>query len=493
LWVVDYPGITLEEAGVISMFSSNIFLGGKWRAVKDTLEVRAPFNGEVVGTCGRSSAADLDAAIREAEHGFVAMKSLPSFKRAEICSRTAAGLKVRKEDFARTLAMEAGKPIKQARVEMERAIFIWEVAAEEAKRISGEVLPLDWTENAVNRKGIVERFPIGPIAAITPFNFPMHLVGHKLAPALASGSSVVLKPASQTPLSALNLATVLSESGAPEGAVSVTPCAVPLAEMLVTDERTKMFTFTGSPAVGWALKAKAGKKRVALELGGNAGVVVHSDAALDFAAARVVAGGFLYAGQSCISVQRVLVQKKVCDDFLDRVLAKTKQLKVGDPLDEATDVGPMIHDREAERAETWLREATQGGATLLCGGGRSGAVLEPTIVLNAKPEMKVNCLEIFAPVVTVTPYENFDDAIRAINDSRYGLQAGIFTRDLASVFRAYHELEVGGVIVNDVSTWRVDHMPYGGVKDSGFGREGIRYAIEEMTEPKLLVLNLDQN
>lgn len=472
------------------MFSSKLFLGGKWREVKDTLEVRAPFDGEVVGMCGSASSTEIDVAISEAERGFEAMKKLPSYLRADLCARTAAGLRLHKEEFARTLAQEAGKPIKQARVEMERSIFIWEVAAEEAKRIGGEVLPLDWMENATNRKGMVERFPIGPIAAITPFNFPMHLVGHKVAPALASGNSVVVKPASQTPLCALNLASVLMESGMPEAALSIVPCASTLAETLVTDERTKLFTFTGSPAVGWALKAKAGKKKVTLELGGNAGVVVHSDADLDFAATRVVAGGFLYAGQSCISVQRVFVHRSVHDDFLHRLLTKTKQLKVGNPLDESTDVGPMIHEREAERAESWLCEATKAGATLLCGGGRSGTVLEPSIVMNSKPEMKVNCLEIFAPVVTVTPYDNFDDAIRAINQSRYGLQAGIFTRDLPSVFRAYRDLEVGGLIVNDVSSWRVDHMPYGGVKDSGFGREGIRYAIEEMTEPKLLVLNL---
>lgn len=472
------------------MFSSKIFLGGKWQEVLDTLEVHAPFDGKVVGTCGRASAADLEASIVAAEEGFQIMRALPSYRRADMCAKVAAALRQRKDEFARTLALEAGKPIKQARVEMDRAIFIWEVAAEEAKRMGGEILPLDWNEASVNRTGLVRRFPVGPIAAITPFNFPMHLVAHKVAPALASGNSLVLKPASQTPLSALNLATTFAESGVPEKAVSVVPCAASLAERLVTDERTKMFTFTGSPAVGWDLKSKAGKKKVALELGGNAGVIVHSDADLEFAANRIVAGGFLYAGQSCISVQRVFVQKSVHDDFLERLLTKTKQLKVGNPLDEATDVGPMIHVREAERAEAWLEEATRAGAHLLCGGGRQGAVLEPTIVINAKPDMKVNCLEIFAPVVTVSPYEQFDDAVRAVNDSRYGLQAGVFTRDLQAAFRAYRELEVGGVIVNDISSWRVDHMPYGGVKDSGFGREGLRYAIEEMTEPKLLVLNL---
>ncbi|MGB7624693.1 MAG: aldehyde dehydrogenase family protein [Terriglobia bacterium] len=473
------------------MFSSKIFLAGKWHETKDTLEVRAPFNGELVGTCGRASATEIDAAIEQSQRGFNAMKSLPSYKRAAICSRVAAALRSRKEEFARTLAMEAGKPIKQARAEMERAAFIWEVAGEEAKRMGGEVLPLDWAEISVQRTGILQRFPIGPIAAITPFNFPMHLVSHKIAPALASGNSVALKPASQTPLSALNLASVLAETEMPPAALSLLPCAASLAEALVTDERTKLFTFTGSPAVGWALKAKAGKKKVALELGGNAGVIVHRDADLDFAATRIVTGGFFYAGQSCISVQRIFVQKQVHDNFLDLLLEKTRRLKVGDPLDESTDVGPMIHENEAVRAERWLCEAVEAGASLLCGGGRSGTLLEPTILLNSKADMKVNCLEIFAPVVTVTPYEAFDEALRAINDSRYGLQAGLFTRDLPSVFHAYEELEVGGVIAGDIPTWRIDHMPYGGVKDSGFGREGIRYAMEEMTEPKLLVLNLN--
>lgn len=472
------------------MYSSKILIGGSWQETKETLKVHAPFDDREVGTCGRAGPCDLEAAIQAAQRGFEAMKKLPSYQRAEICRKAATGLRARKEEYAKTLALEAGKPIKQARMEMDRAIFIWEVAAEEARRISGEVLPLDWAESALNRKGIVERFPIGPIAAITPFNFPMHLVAHKVAPVLASGNSVLLKPATQTPLSSLNLASVLVECGVPDGAVSVLPCPSTLAETLVTDERIKMFSFTGSPAVGWTLKTKAGKKKVALELGGNAGVVVHSDADLDFAASRVVAGGFFYAGQSCISVQRVFVQKKVHEPFLGLLLEKTKKLKVGDPLDEATDVGPMIHQREAERAESWICEATRAGATLLCGGSRSGALLEPTIVLDSKPEMKVNCQEIFAPVVTVSPYEQFEEAIAAINESRYGLQAGIFTRDLPSVFQAYRDLEVGGVMVGDVSTWRIDHMPYGGVKDSGFGREGIRYAIEEMTEPKLLVLNL---
>ncbi|MBZ5551848.1 MAG: aldehyde dehydrogenase family protein [Acidobacteriia bacterium] len=473
------------------MFSSKIFLAGKWQETKDTLEVRAPFNGELVGTCGRASAVEIDAAITESERGFKVMKSLPSYQRAAICSRVAAALRSRKEELAKTLAMEAGKPIKQARVELERAIFIWAVAGEEAKRIGGEVLPLDWMEIGTQRTGILRRFPIGPVAAITPFNFPLHLVSHKIAPALAAGNSVALKPASQTPLSALNLASVLAETEMPPAALSILPCTAAVAEALVTDERTKLFTFTGSPAVGWALKAKAGKKKVTLELGGNAGVVVHNDADLDFASTRIVTGGFLYAGQSCISVQRVFVQKQVHDDFLERLLTKTKRLKVGDPLDESTDVGPMIHESEAARVESWLCEAVDGGSTLLCGGGRSGTVLEPTILLNTKPEMKVNCQEIFAPVVTVTPYDTFDEALQAINQSRYGLQAGLFTRDLHSVFHAYEELEVGGVIAGDIPTWRVDHMPYGGVKDSGFGREGLRFAIEEMTEPKLLVLNLN--
>jgi acyl-CoA reductase-like NAD-dependent aldehyde dehydrogenase len=396
----------------------------------------------------------------------------------------------RKEEFTRTLSQEAGKPIKAARTEVERAIFTFTVAAEESTRIYGEYLPLDWQEFTAGRWGIVRRFPLGPIAGITPFNFPLNLVAHKVAPAIASGCTMVLKPAPQTPLSALLLAESVQQAGWPDGALNVLPLSNEDAGLLVSDERIKLISFTGSAAVGWQIKKNAGKKKVILELGGNAGVIVHSDADLAYAADRCVAGGFNYAGQTCISVQRILVERTVCGKFTDLLLAGVKNLKTGDPLQESTDLGPLIRESDAARASDWIQEAVRGGARLLCGGQRKGPLLEPAVLTGTRPEMKVNCQEIFAPVVTVEPYDDFNDALRQINNSPYGLQAGIFTRDAKLLFNAYEELEVGAVMAGDVPTFRIDHMPYGGVKDSGLGREGLRYAIEEMTEPKLLVMNL---
>ncbi|MDP9267932.1 MAG: aldehyde dehydrogenase family protein [Acidobacteriota bacterium] len=411
-------------------------------------------------------------------------------------------IRAQREALARTLALEAGKPIKTARVEIERAAFTFDVAAEEAVRIPGEYLPLDVMESMRGRWGLVRRFPLGPIAAITPFNFPFNLVGHKLAPAIAAGCAVVLKPAPQTPLSALNLARLVAEAGWPAGALNVLPLANEDAGVLVEDARLKMLSFTGSAAVGWALKSQAGKKRVVLELGGNAGVIVHSDfhsdsghadADLDYAAERCAVGGFSYAGQSCISVQRILVHSSVLDRFLAAFIPKVKALRLGDPMDEATDVGPLIRPSDAERVEQWIAEAVAGGAQVLCGGKRNGSLFEPTVLTHTNAKMKVNCREVFAPVVTVEPYDEFDDALRRVNDSPYGLQAGVFTRDAALIFKAFEELQVGGVMVGEVPTFRIDSMPYGGVKDSGLGREGLRYAIEEMTEPRLLVMNLAQS
>jgi glyceraldehyde-3-phosphate dehydrogenase (NADP+) len=388
------------------------------------------------------------------------------------------------------MALEAGKPIKTARAEVERAVFTFAVAAEEATRIGGEWLPLDWQASTAGRAAIVRRFSLGPILAITPFNFPLNLVAHKVAPAIAAGCTIVLKPAPQTPFCALLLAEIVEGAGWPAGALNVLPLAIPEAERLVTDDRLKLLTFTGSGAVGWALKQKAGKKKVALELGGNAGVVVHSDYDVDYAAARCVVGGFSYAGQSCISVQRIFVQRSVEQQFLAKLVDGVKKLKIGDPLDEATDVGPMISEDAALRADAWVKEAIAGGAKALTGAVRHGPLFEPTVLAHTRADMKVNCQEVFAPVVVVEPYYDFADAIRRVNESPYGLQAGVFTRDAKLLFTAFEELEVGGVIAGDMSSFRIDHMPYGGVKESGIGREGLRYAIEEMTEPRILVLNL---
>ncbi|HZO99302.1 MAG TPA: aldehyde dehydrogenase family protein [Terriglobia bacterium] len=463
---------------------------GEWVQAGDPIEVQSPYDRAVVGATYRPQAMHIESAIQAAVRAFEVTRRLPSYERQRVLRAVAEGISARREEFATTIALEAGKPIKTARAEVERAIFTFTVAAEESTRIAGEWLPMDLQSFTAGRWAIVRRFPLGPIAAITPFNFPLNLVAHKWAPAIAAGCTIVHKPASQTPLSSLLLAELVSKAGWPAGGLNVLPLAARDAERLVTDDRLKKLTFTGSALVGWDLKRKAGKKRVTLELGGNAGVIIHSDADLDYAAARCVYGGFSYAGQSCISVQRILVQKQVMDRFLDRFVPGVQKLKVGNPLDETTDVGPMISEADARRAEEWVREAATQGARILCGGKRQGSLMEPTVLTGTRPEQPVNCEEVFAPIVTVEPYSDFDEAMQRINHSRYGLQAGVFTRDAKLLFAAYETLEVGGVMVGDVPTFRIDHMPYGGVKDSGLGREGLRYAIQEMTEPKLLVVNL---
>jgi len=470
-------------------------LDGKWISDRKLVEVRSPYDQSVIGTVAQATRADADAASAAAVRAFEVTRKLPAYERQRVLRKVAELIRAQREDLGGTLALEAGKPIKTARAEIDRAAFTFDVAAEEAVRIPGEYLPLDVMESTRGRWGLVRRFPLGPIAAITPFNFPFNLVGHKVAPTIAAGCTVVLKPAPQTPLSALNLARIVTEAGWPAGALNVLPLANEDAGVLVGDDRLKMLSFTGSAAVGWALKSKAGKKRVVLELGGNAGVIVHSDyghsdADLDYAAERCAIGGFSYAGQSCISVQRILVHSGVLDKFLAAFVPKVKALKLGDPMDEATDVGPLIRPADADRVEQWMAEAVAGGAQVLCGGKRNGSLIEPTVLTHTTSKMKVNCQEVFAPVVTVEPYDDFNDALRRVNDSPYGLQAGLFTRDAALIFKAYEELQVGGVMVGEVPTFRIDSMPYGGVKDSGIGREGLRYAIEEMTEPRLLVMNL---
>jgi acyl-CoA reductase-like NAD-dependent aldehyde dehydrogenase len=470
--------------------TQGFMVDGKWIAEGDPVEIRSPYDRSVIGRVFQGRREHAEAAIAAAVKAFGTTRRLPAFERQRMLRRVAQGLTERKEEFAHTMAQEAGKPIKAARTEVERSVFTFTVAAEESTRIYGEYLPLDWQEYTVGRWGIVKRFPLGPIAGITPFNFPLNLVAHKVAPAIAAGCTMVIKPAPQTPLTALLLAEVVQQAGWPDGALNVLPLSNEDAGSLVTDERLKMISFTGSTSVGWDIKRRAGKKKVLLELGGNAGVVVHSDADVAFAAERCVAGGFGYAGQTCISVQRILVERSVCGKFTDALLAGVKKLKSGDPLQDSTDVGPLIRESDAIRASEWIQDAVGGGARVLIGGQRRGSMLEPTVLTGTRPDMKVNCQEIFAPVVTVEPYDDFYDAMRQINRSSYGLQVGIFVRDAKLLFNAYEELEVGGVIAGDVPTFRIDHMPYGGIKDSGLGREGLRYAIEEMTEPRLLVMNL---
>jgi glyceraldehyde-3-phosphate dehydrogenase (NADP+) len=453
------------------------------------VEILSPGTGERVGSTYRANAADAEAAIASAVRAFQITRKMGGFERQQVLQGISAGVQKNREELARIMALEAGKPLKASRVEVDRAVFTFAVAAEEAVRIGGEYLPLDWQASTAGRWGIVKRFPLGPIAAITPFNFPINLVAHKLAPAIAAGCTMVHKPAPQTPLTAMRLAQIIEQAGWPAGALNVLPLSNEDAGKIVSDDRIKLLSFTGSTAVGWALKQKAGKKRVVLELGGNAAVIVCADSNLEFAIERCVAGGFVYAGQTCISVQRILVEASVYDAFLAGLVPRVQELKVGDVLDESTDVGPLINSGAAQRVVEWVGEAVNGGATLLCGGQRNGATVTPAVLTNTKPEMRVNCMEMFGPVVTVEKFTDYTAALAGVNQSDFGLQAGLFTRDFKRIAQAFETLEIGGLMVGEAPTFRIDHMPYGGVKDSGLGREGLRYAIEEMTEPRLLAMN----
>jgi acyl-CoA reductase-like NAD-dependent aldehyde dehydrogenase len=464
-------------------------LDGKWHTDGEPIEIRSPGTGQLVGTTYRASAKQAEVAISAAVRAFEITRKLGGYERQRILRGIAVGIEKHRDELVRIMALEAGKPLKASRVEVDRAVFTFRVAAEEAVRVGGEYLPLDWQASTAGRWGIVRRFPLGPIAAITPFNFPINLVAHKLAPAIAAGCSIVLKPAPQTPFTALRLGQIIEDAGWPAGALNVLPLSNEDAALIVRDDRIKLFSFTGSTAVGWQLKAQAGKKRVILELGGNAGVVICADANLDFAAERCAAGGFTYAGQTCISVQRILVEDDVYDKFVAALVPRVQKLKVGDVLDEDTDVGPLINEAAARRNVEWIEEAIRGGAKLLCGGQRNGATVNPAVLINTTRDMRVNCMEIFGPVVTVEKFNDYGDALDEINRSDFGLQAGVFTRDFTRITRAFETLEVGGLMIGEVPTFRIDQMPYGGVKDSGQGREGLRYAIEEMTEPRLLAIN----
>ena len=465
-----------------------IILGGKTVSTGRTYDVRSPYDDELVAVVHRAGPAEVETAIARAVDGFRVTRKLPSWKRAEVLDRVADGIETAKDDFARTIALEAGKPIRTARSEAERAAFTFRVAAEEAKRIYGEIMPLDWLPGSEGRVAHVRRIPLGPIAAITPFNFPLNLVAHKVAPALAAGNPIVIRPASQTPISSLKLAELVLEAGWPENGIAVVPCLTADAGPLIEDDRIKLLTFTGSAAVGWGLKARSGMKRVTLELGGNAAVIVHADADTAYAAERIVWGGTTFAGQACISVQRVYAHESLAG-FQEELVARFGRLIVGDPLDEATDVGPVIDSANAERLEAWIREAVEHGATVLAGGARDGNLVQPTILGNLDERMRVSCEEAFGPLIGLTHYSDPAAAIAMAGESEFGLQAGLFTHDMRIVEEAFDRIEVGGLMVNDVPTFRVDHMPYGGVKHSGFGREGVRYAIQEMTELKLLTFN----
>jgi acyl-CoA reductase-like NAD-dependent aldehyde dehydrogenase len=467
------------------------YVGGEVRKDGEPLEVKSCYDDSVVATTFRPPDEVLDEAVSAALEAFQSIASLPTFRRAEVLRGMSLAVEARREDFVRMLALEAGKPAKAGRVEVDRCIFNLHHASEEAQRIQHELIPLDLFPAAANRWGAVRRFPLGAILAITPFNFPLNLVAHKVAPAIAAGNSILQKPASKTPICSLMLAEIAHAVGIPAGTLNVLPCSSSQAERLAGDNRIQLLTFTGSSEIGWHLKGRAGRKRITLELGGNAGVIVHDDADVEDAANRCALGGFTYSGQSCISVQRIFVHESVYEPFLDELTKRALSLLVGDPLDETTDVGPMISRDEARRVEAWVTEAAETGAKIVIGGRREGSIYYPTILTGTLPQMRVNCQEVFGPVVTVEKYGSFDAALAAVNDSAFGLQAGIFTCDNRRIFQAFEKLEVGGVVANDVPTFRADHMPYGGVKGSGTGREGARYAIEEMTERKILVLNLE--
>jgi acyl-CoA reductase-like NAD-dependent aldehyde dehydrogenase len=464
-------------------------IDGQKRSSSETMEVKNPFNGETVGIVYRPSAEDVESAVHSSVKAFEETRKMPSHRRSEILKKAAFQVNERKEELAGILCREAGKPIKHARGEVTRAVSTLSIAAEEACRILGEAIPMDITPAAGDRLGIVRRFPLGPIAGISPFNFPLNLVCHKVAPALAAGNSITVKPASSTPLSALLLGEIILETGAVPGSLNVIPCSARLAELLVADPRFKMVTFTGSAEVGWGIKNKAGKKRVCLELGGNAAVVVEPDADMDFAVKRTILGGYAYAGQICISVQRVFVHETVYDDFKETFIRGVQQLKLGDPLEEETDVGPMIDEVSARQTGQWIQEAVKRGARILTGGNRDRTLFEPTVLENVPTDAKVSCQEVFAPVVVLDTYTTFEEALNKVNDSIFGLQTGVFTRDIEKAFKAFNTIDAGGIIINDIPTYRVDHMPYGGVKDSGFGREGVKYAMEEMSERKIMVVN----
>ncbi len=472
------------------MKEHKLLLKGKWQDSEEIREIQSPYDQKPVAKVHFASPSQMEEAVAAADDAFTRTKKLSSLERSQALEKISSGIDSRKEELARSIALTSGKTIKSSRIEVERAVNTFKIASEEAKRIEGEIIPLDLSAQTKERWGLVRYFPLGVIGAISPFNFPLNLVAHKVAPAFAAGNSVVLRPASQVSLTSLLLGEIINETDYPAGGINIVPSGYDAAEILLNDDRVKMLTFTGSPEIGWELKKKAHKKKVTLELGGNAAVIIEPDANLDFALPRTVLGSYSYSGQICISIQRIFLQEKIYDRFMKGFTEATQKLKMGDPLEEDTDVGPMINIGAAEQTEEWITEAVEKGARVVTGGKRNGSMFEPTILENVKPELRISWREAFAPVVVIYPYTDFEEALKGVNYSIYGLQAGIFTRDLNKAFQAYEALDVGGVIINDIPTFRIDHMPYGGVKESGFGREGLKYAIEEMTEMKLMAINL---
>jgi len=472
------------------MKEHKMLIGGRWVAGDNYFEVRNPFTGDVLAKVPEASHEFVKSAVFAARKAFKEEK-LAAYRRSEILENTSLLISRNKEDLAITISMESGKPIRSSRSEVDRAVMTFKFAAEEAKRIGGEIVPMDAARGYEKHFGFYLREPVGVVAALTPFNFPLNIVAHKVAPALAAGNAVVLKPASATPLSSLKLGEILLEAGLPPGAFNiVTGKGSSAGEALVSNEGINMVTFTGSPPVGRRIKRLAGMAKVTLELGSNSAVIIDGSADLETAVLRCVTGAFSYSGQVCISIQRLYVDKNIFDRFLDMFIRQVGELKVGDPLSEDTDIGPMINEEAAKRAEAWIKEAEREGARVITGGMREGRVITPTVLTDIKPEMKIMCLEAFAPVVSIVPFDRFEEAIEMVNDSIYGLQAGVYTRDINKAFKAIKDLKVGGVMINEIPTFRADHMPYGGVKESGIGREGVKFAVEEMTNIKMVSFNL---
>ncbi|NOZ40445.1 MAG: aldehyde dehydrogenase family protein [Planctomycetes bacterium] len=464
------------------------YLANKAARPNADLEVTDKYTGEVATRVAMADATTIDRAIGAAVDAAEPLRKMPPYERQAVLNHCVDRFTERADELADALCIEAGKPIKDSRGEVSRLIDTFRIAAEEAVRITGEVMNLEISPRARGYRGMFQRVPIGPCSFISPFNFPLNLAAHKVAPAIAVGCPFVLKPASRTPIGALLIGEILAETDLPPGSFSILPCRRDGADLFTTDERLKLLSFTGSPAVGWDLKARSGKKKVVLELGGNAACIVDSDADLEDVVSRLVVGAFYQSGQSCIGVQRIIVHASLYDELKERLVAATKQLVAGDPKDEQTFLGPMIDVREAERLESWIAEAVEAGGKVLCGGGREGAMLEATLLEEVPKDQTLCTAEAFGPVAILSQFTDFKEALAEVNEGDFGLQAGIFTRDIYKIQLAWDELEVGGVIIGDVPSWRVDNMPYGGVKDSGLGREGVRFAMEDMTELRHLVI-----
>ncbi|MED3763549.1 aldehyde dehydrogenase family protein [Ureibacillus terrenus] len=474
------------------MKETKLWINGQWENAKESYDLTAPYTGEVIAKVAKASVQDVERAIQGAHEAFQTFKKTTAYERAEILYKVVDLLKERKQEFAEILASEAAKPITAGLAELDRTIATYQFAAEAAKNIFGETVPMDAAPGGKNRIGFTKRVPLGVVSAITPFNFPFNLVAHKLGPAFAVGNTVVLKPATQTPLSALAMAEIFKEAGLPDGALQiVTGSGGELSDVLVTHPLVKKVTFTGSGAVGMKIKEKVGLRKVTLELGSNAAVIIEPSAPIEKIIPRTVSGAFGFSGQVCISLQRIYVHESIYDQFTEAFVNETKKLKVGDPFDPSTDLSAMINPREVSRIKEWIEEAKAQGAKVATGAEFTERTMAPTVMVNVKPEMKIMCLETFAPIVSIVSYKTLDEAIQYVNQSDLGLNAGIYTNVLTDALKAADELEAGAVIINDIPTFRVDHMPYGGVKNSGYGREGIKYAIEEMTDLKFITIKTE--